>query len=472
MVTFEELGEDIVLLILTSCDVSTVLIVGEVNRALRVWSLRKQLWISLVEELVSRNLVDIPHGKPLVDHSVPDLIALVKRIVLGPATWLESDSGPSLTQEIQVSHPCLSTDSMELLSGGRYIFVGRRDDCLELWDIYAATAIWQMPIPRYPIRAIEMLDGGHTAVVCVVVRGKISIIHVCLNTGNSTELAQIQLQAQLRVDGQMISLCGDFVALTVTWVFTANPDFSMKRFVLLVDWRQRTYILIRYSVPETSIGGFFPSVSFPCGHIICNVDPDSIFIYALADLKGLWQPINSMNPDNCFDCRFSGIKPVVFEQINNLPIQGQVENLWNPVFVLYRSPLRHDSYKLLIYHAGLTQDHSKTSIFEVLLSFRFRVSDSGRRRIMEGWERTSATRAGAVIHHSARRPISYAGYRTDWSLHKTMVSNLRRPSPDIASDEMPRFALEMDRDSGLAISGYSHACLHKRDSTLFVSYYL
>ncbi|KAK7060026.1 hypothetical protein R3P38DRAFT_2495846, partial [Favolaschia claudopus] len=236
MVTFQELGEDIVLLILTSCDVSTVLIMGEVNRVLRVWSLRKQLWISLVEELVSRNLVDTPHRKSLVDHSVPDLIALVKRTVLGPATWLESESGPSLTEEIQVSHTCLPTDSMELLSGGRYIFVGRRED------------------------SIEMLDGGDMAVVCVVVRGKISIIQVCLNTGTSTELAQIQLPAQLRVDGQMISLCGDFVALTVTWVFTAT-DFSTKRFLLLVDWRRRTYILIRYSVPETSIGGF---VRFSC----------------------------------------------------------------------------------------------------------------------------------------------------------------------------------------------------------------
>ncbi|KAJ7645157.1 hypothetical protein DFH06DRAFT_1333446 [Mycena polygramma] len=62
MPALEDLGEDIALLILSSCDIETVLLVGRVNSWWHRLSLSKQLWIWLIEDLAEQCLLDLPRS--------------------------------------------------------------------------------------------------------------------------------------------------------------------------------------------------------------------------------------------------------------------------------------------------------------------------------------------------------------------------------------------------------------------------
>ncbi|KAJ7225181.1 hypothetical protein C8J57DRAFT_1535442 [Mycena rebaudengoi] len=98
MLAFEDLGEDVGLRVVSLCDIETLLSLGLVNVFFRRLTMAKQLWILLVEDLASRGLVDLPHSRSLADHSVMDLIGLVKRTVIGPATWSEQEGSPVLAE--------------------------------------------------------------------------------------------------------------------------------------------------------------------------------------------------------------------------------------------------------------------------------------------------------------------------------------------------------------------------------------
>ncbi|KAJ6586171.1 hypothetical protein B0H19DRAFT_1111663 [Mycena capillaripes] len=80
--TFESLGEDVILQTLSLCDVYAVLSVSMVNKFLRRIALVKQLWLSLVHDLGVRGVLDLPPGE--LNHSTSELISLVKR---KPVPW-------------------------------------------------------------------------------------------------------------------------------------------------------------------------------------------------------------------------------------------------------------------------------------------------------------------------------------------------------------------------------------------------
>ncbi|KAF8207992.1 hypothetical protein K438DRAFT_1961493 [Mycena galopus ATCC 62051] len=114
---FEELGRDVGLLILSLCDIKTVLDMGRVNIFFHKLSMRKQLWILLMEDLVMQLVVDLPCSRPLKDHSVEELVALVKRTVVGPATWCLLNNAPTLAEEISLPDVSIDVEEAETFSG-------------------------------------------------------------------------------------------------------------------------------------------------------------------------------------------------------------------------------------------------------------------------------------------------------------------------------------------------------------------
>ncbi|KAJ7914558.1 hypothetical protein B0H13DRAFT_2659159 [Mycena leptocephala] len=95
--------------------------------------MRKQLWIVLVEELIAISLAACPDTCSLAVHSVEELIALVKRTVLGPATWSVPNTSPTL------------------------------------WNVQATTPLWTRISSKWSMPAFEMPDGGLSVVICLSV---------------------------------------------------------------------------------------------------------------------------------------------------------------------------------------------------------------------------------------------------------------------------------------------------------------
>ncbi|KAJ7110516.1 hypothetical protein C8R44DRAFT_883652 [Mycena epipterygia] len=86
--TFLDLPEDVILYTLCRCDVSSVLSISETNRYLHDLAFTATtIWMSLVEDLRHRGFVDRLSAADIRTMSTQSLVALVRRMVVGPETW-------------------------------------------------------------------------------------------------------------------------------------------------------------------------------------------------------------------------------------------------------------------------------------------------------------------------------------------------------------------------------------------------
>ncbi|KAJ7728606.1 hypothetical protein DFH07DRAFT_782193 [Mycena maculata] len=236
--------------------------------------------------------------------------------------------------------------------------------------------------------------------------------------------------------------------------------------ILLINWQQQQYIFIWHpSAP--SLSPFTPNITLFPGHLIFTMTCNEVFVYPGTSFASCWRPLTSMVFDDLVDWRSKDVHPAVITRLEDLPIAGPIEKAWPAELTLYQSPLRRDSYKLIVFYSGSTTKHKfPQSFFRVMVTYRFSVvPDTGA---LARWERTSAVPAGVTIHH--RGPlISYTGYGSEYASSATTVVKLRCPSP---VDDTARVVLETDEPFCIRVSGYSHACLRLRDGTLVLSYYV
>jgi hypothetical protein len=75
----------------------------QVNRSLRAITMTKQLWISLVNDLRTRSLIETPPST-LSQYTTAQLIGQVRAVVVGPQTWRRDmpNEQPLLAEEITV----------------------------------------------------------------------------------------------------------------------------------------------------------------------------------------------------------------------------------------------------------------------------------------------------------------------------------------------------------------------------------
>jgi hypothetical protein len=140
--------------------------------------------------------------------------------------------------------------------------------------------------------------------------------------------------------------------------------------------------------------------------------------------------------------------------------------------MLYHSPLRSDGYKVLVLHSGAVHDKTRNypfSPFHIMLAYRFSVAPDTRDTLVS-WELTSASPVGQIFYPGpGESGASYAGYSVEEADQAVDVIDLRRTRPGTRTNLV---VLETKKGYPTAVSGYSHACLHLRDSSLVMSYYL
>ncbi|KAJ7088259.1 hypothetical protein C8R44DRAFT_892798 [Mycena epipterygia] len=85
--SFLDLPEDVVCYALCVFDIFSVIYVSQTNKHLHLLAFTPNVWMSLVEDLQSRGFIDWLSTADIRKISTQSLVAVVKRLVLGPEAW-------------------------------------------------------------------------------------------------------------------------------------------------------------------------------------------------------------------------------------------------------------------------------------------------------------------------------------------------------------------------------------------------
>ncbi|KAJ6514283.1 hypothetical protein C8R47DRAFT_569616 [Mycena vitilis] len=465
MSALRDLSEDAALLILEACDITTVLSMGQVNVFFHRLTLSKQLWISLVENLAERFLLDLPFTRSLAELSLDELVGLVKRTVVGPGTWCPGTS-PSVVEQISTPRVGLA-EKVELLPGGRHL-VAQFNNRIEIWNVEGDTPLWSRPCEWDTGYAFEMLEGGRSVVLFLAMFESLHVIQVPLYGKESHDLFDLRLPANCGVETNIRPVVlGDLLVQAICC--RGRPAVHA---FLLVDWRLQKYVLIRYFPPVLPLI-WHPVLALAPGHLIFTLS-QGVTVYATAAFEEHWRVITSLTDKNFSDFPAANVAPSIIAPLPlSTPPSGSPPNrMWNPTLALHRSPLRQDGYKLLVHHTGDTLRVAKSAV-HVLFDFRFSVSpETGA---IEGWTLASAVPAVRITPLCAY--MSYAGY----SVRSVTEGGMETPPETIfslvnvrslpSSPGLDGMAV-LSSDSSLGLSPYSHARLHRQGMTMVISHYL
>ncbi|KAJ6570846.1 hypothetical protein DFH09DRAFT_1153219, partial [Mycena vulgaris] len=345
---FHDLDEDVLPRILANCDIYTVLSCSRVSRFFRTLALSKQLWISLLLDLSARSLFSLPEPSNLRELTTDELLAAVKRLVCGPATWShQSPLPPTVSRSTSFDNCTMSAvdGQIRLLPGGRH-FVVDHGLGIKCCDAKTGECVWTRGT-RVSDYSVEMLDEGQSAMFFLLLytsMQELVIVHVHLSSGQSEDLFALRLNIHMGFCKNP-SLSGDLIGLVLR--FTDDGG------VLVIDWRKRTYVIFNCSPAWPR-----PGVAFIPGHVVLNTAAEEepyaqlIQVYTLTSIASRWRPVTeSLFYDRLSDpgIRISAkdIAPVVVEHLRHGNFAFR--NAQRIQMTLHPSPLRADVYKLILY---------------------------------------------------------------------------------------------------------------------------
>ncbi|KAJ7748388.1 hypothetical protein B0H16DRAFT_906213 [Mycena metata] len=140
------LVEDVLLLILSFCDIAGILTISRSSKYFYRLGSSKGVWLAAVTELVRKGFVPQEEGVVLGDLTKEQLVEKAKRAMLGPQTWGRDDHnhpGPpivSRTLPSSVRNDDWLDFEVKLLLGGEYLF--HRNWRLECWSVSQREVVW------------------------------------------------------------------------------------------------------------------------------------------------------------------------------------------------------------------------------------------------------------------------------------------------------------------------------------------
>ncbi|KAJ6582212.1 hypothetical protein B0H19DRAFT_1252330 [Mycena capillaripes] len=399
--SLQELGDDVIIKILSLCDVYAVLTMSTVNKSLRRLALTKQLWVYLMHNLVSRGLLDRHSDAEIDAYSAQDIVDEIKRIVCGPETWAPmSPYAPTAHREFTF-HINVKTDDihdLRLIPGGTHAILLTNED-VRLYDARTGCCLWTK-ISRQSSIVTDMVDGGETVRIllvpstysenaylsltlhCSKTRTKdiCTIQEVNLITGETHEV--FNLPMLLNGSSSNLWWCGDLrenffiLHLYVCSVLCGN-------IFILVDGRNNKQVILTYSDWSSDL-----KPRLLRDHVLVTYEdrtqaPSCHHVLALtvfSALEAYWHPLNVDTTTIPF--RKALIFPVPVNPpvpdkhiptttvatllLNGMPIsRGHTCSL----VAVYENPLQHNNYKIMLYltsHAHPFTPHNR-----LLLTFSY-----------------------------------------------------------------------------------------------------
>ncbi|KAJ7771106.1 hypothetical protein DFH07DRAFT_804898 [Mycena maculata] len=253
---FSELVDDVILLVLVHCDISSVLAVGQTSKQLHRLASEKYLWLSLVTDLARRGFIDRPPDDDLRDLSKDQLVGLVKKIVVGPRPLRHKnkvlESRRITLPQGHTTDPNAFGRTLRLLPGGKYVLLFRRRISLECWSIADQKMIWThvCSVKGVVVEdfAVQLTDERHFVIMTShyhssAQRNFAEFTAVDLASGRSRFIraSYPEHYGYPLVSIMHLAICGDIAA-----IYCADEHFML----LLINWRTGSYAMVQLSVDD------------------------------------------------------------------------------------------------------------------------------------------------------------------------------------------------------------------------------
>ncbi|KAJ7195221.1 hypothetical protein GGX14DRAFT_404136 [Mycena pura] len=373
-----DLNHDVLLGIFKFLDVASVIDCSSVCSSFHALAISKHLWLSLVADLGQRLLLDLPPRDTLLTYSTEELIAEVKRVVIGPETWAaNSPRPPTIHRQLHlpISKPGPeNTRPPILLKGGRSLLVRRGSRC-EIWNVAGAYREWageniirvdaqSLPNENEMMISLEFYEGDTAPLF--------EVLKLDLNTGCANEAVSLKLPVGFhRMDLPVVD--EDFIAHRIHWDRNGAG-------ILVINWRERSFVILP---------GKFRSHALFRGHLLVP-DDGEVLVYSLASFQSLWQPLTRFVV-TYYSQQLAPPKPIV-QQSFEPPGSGS----YIATMSVHHSVLHSDRCIVSIYCYG----GEWSSYFR----YRFAVAASGE---LKNWQPISSFISTKMI---GLESLSYAGY--------------------------------------------------------------
>ncbi|KAJ7613597.1 hypothetical protein DFH06DRAFT_1146755 [Mycena polygramma] len=427
-----ELHYDVLLRTFKFLDVKSILRSSGVCSAFRTLAQSKHVWLAVVHNLASRNLLAVPPQDVLLGYTATQLVEEVKRAMFGPYTWdAASPRPPAVLRHIHVSMPGPSESSVSepaLLAGDRHLLVSRGTAC-EIWDIAENRRLWVRDgVIRSDIIVRPVGDGTQIFIAMWSPRPSVHArnpdqldckivvqTHVLdLITKSERPLLTIQLPRNFTKFSGVV-MGGDFWVADVEWRVLAVPeqppdymnrpdllcDFDPWRGgIIIVNWRDHTFVLVR---------GLLTHKNLLPGHLIASTIAEGaqVVLHSWAAFDAQWQPLNSSTLAEAANSPLR-VEPAVLQRVEYPSLPG-----WRTPFInVHECPLNHGSY-VVSTHKASSHDLPAGSAERLLPSLhRYRLTlptSSGATPITAPplWKKISSSGA---INRVLMGSLTYAGF--------------------------------------------------------------
>ncbi|KAJ7059114.1 hypothetical protein C8F01DRAFT_1301401 [Mycena amicta] len=259
------------------CDAFTVLSVSQVSKDFHKLAMDAKLWRSIIRELYRRNFIDRHAFVPGLGGKVTaDLIDIVRRIHIGPKSFLRSSSecSPNIpsalrsnstllqpySQTVVTLTPSVVDDAKPrravLLPRGKYILLAN-DTVLECIRVSDSAVIWRSSCEEIQVKwaartsprfTFELLEGGTTLNLALYKpeTGLIGVLCLNLSSGHSKILFVAGLNGMFMLPTSHISMAGHYVALEMRAYDNRGVD-EPRPFILVIDWFRLRYCMLGHS---------------------------------------------------------------------------------------------------------------------------------------------------------------------------------------------------------------------------------
>ncbi|KAJ7092227.1 hypothetical protein C8R44DRAFT_990332 [Mycena epipterygia] len=434
---FHDLPEDVIHYALCLCDISSVISISQTNKYLHLLTFTPALWMALVEDLRQRGFVDRLSAADIRTMSTQNLVAAVRRLVVGPVAWSPGTSiqsqwsmsfssilstfsiprrrpaaaPPPIEPSVEVVlHTSARHGNFKILQGGKYLLFWDVDaedvPFLGCWRVVDDSLLgtYRSSLPALVIRDFEaeVLHGGEHAniVICMDSRavsnpGFVEVISWDFATG-VIELLSTTEYTGCEFRNPSPKICsGVATAHAYSWA-------RDEKLYVIVDWHAQRGCEILPAGPNFR-------VELIPGHLIFTWTSDiiqEIRVVAMTSFSGSWIPVvqrNTAHPvllSNLPHAASHGIK---------LQERGAIVRPGGVTLMVYENPLHCGTYR-----AWLSIAYSATGVLTgvtmraMLCSFLLSLVGAGRRTLT--MHRRSCAPATPNTAYARTWEISYSGH--------------------------------------------------------------
>ncbi|KAJ7080237.1 hypothetical protein C8R44DRAFT_907181 [Mycena epipterygia] len=402
--------------------------------------------MSLVEDLRNRNFVDRLSAPDIRAMSTQDLVAVVRRLVVGPDSWspriqslqpfsrirqktasylktaaLDGNASPARACAPIVVHPSIPPAQprflrAELLRGGHYVLFhhGRSARKLGCWKVAEDSLVGTYCTSSTIIDfAAEVLDGGERVNIVIRLRNSATVCSVeVISWEFATGMSELLLVTQY-TDSQpdlhsLPTICGR-LALVRTYRQSSGAHIH-----IIIDFRTQMHCKLRLlsHIKSELVPGYFISTATSFSD-----NTQEIRVYSIASLSNSWTPVGDLNTTDAV-----GLSNIPHVMSTSIMLKGVP--LSPGVIAVHECLLQRGMYRVWIYN-----DYSESRLFggsttRAQLS-RFSLSLPTTDEHQFTWRAQHCT---PTEPHERTRGISYSGHTPIFSWYPEASQRLLSPN--------------------------------------------